>query len=380
MVKASHLYTSINIGNTQVSLLSILVIVLWCYIAEAEFLFIAKKLKPFAEEKMKIEPFPWCPSHLIDMDELYTELTFEKVESMLFGKESKSLGRYEEMFNCHKSEHKNRKVLIKADQGMGKTTLGKKITRDWATGVFKRFSVVFFVVLKLVKVGDPIEKTIIQQNPELEGLHITQQKLKALLNRFSDRILIILDGLDEHRLGQNEDILKIIKNQKLVDCRIAVSSRPHSVKEVEEHFSTIIRVKGFTENEASKFISKFFDGQRKVDQNKIDQILQFKPSDSRENFPIHKCPILLSFLCLLVKEDKMDLLDRNLAIGDLYFRMVKCLYTKFTLRKGIKFERTVFHQVLTSVGKLALHTLISENPLLSMEDIVGTAGKIVCRS
>ena len=138
------------------------------------------------------------------------------------------------------------------------------------------------------------------------------------MHGYSNRILIILDGLDEHRLGHNEDVLKIIKNQMLSACGILVSSRPHSVNELTEYFCTIIRVEGFTEKEASKFVSKFF-----VDQNKIAQILQFKPSHSREDFPVHKCPILLSFLCLLVKEDEVDLSDRNLAIGDLYYRMVK---------------------------------------------------------
>ena len=123
-------------------------------------------------------------------------------------------------FNCNKSEHKNRKILIKADPGMGKTTLGRKVARDWAKGVFKKCSLVFFVALKFVKPGDLIENIIMQQIPQLEGLKISQQKLKALLDRFSNRILIILDGLDEHRLGQNKDVIKIIKNQMLLDCRI----------------------------------------------------------------------------------------------------------------------------------------------------------------
>ena len=341
-------------------------------ITEEEFLAIAEKLKPFTKEKMKIEPFPWFPRHIIDMDKLYTKLTLEKIEMDLFGEQGKNLDRYEEMFNCHEFLTK---VLLKADPGMGKTTLGKKVTRDWATGVFKKFKIVFFVALKFVKPGDPIENVILQQNPELEGLGISKCKLKALLNRFSSKILIIFDGLDEHGLGQNEDVVKIIKNQKLLDCGIVVSSRPHSVKEIEQDFPTVIRVEGFTKTEASKFVSKFFTGQKKVDPDKIAQILRFKPSDSRENFPVHKCPILLSFLCLLVEEDEIDLLDRNLAIGDLYFRMVKCLYTKYTLRKGIKFEETLFQQVLISVGKLALQTLLSGNPLVPMEGIVGTAGE-----
>ena len=225
------------------------------------------------------------------------------------------------------------------------------------------------MALKLVKPGDPIEKVIMQQHPELDGIGVSQQKLKALLNRFSNRILIIFDGLDEHRLGQNKDVLKIIKNQKLLDCRILVSSRPHSAYEVEEHFPTIIRVEGFTKTEAAKFISNFF-----TDKKKIIQILQFKPSGSRENFPVHKCPILLSFLCLLVKEEEIDLLDKNLTIGDLYLRMVQCLYKKFINRKGVAFDQGEFVQVLKSVGQLALQTLKTNNPLLQRSEVERIVG------
>ena len=240
----------------------------YCYlcIAEEEFLSIAEKLKPFTEEKMKIEPFPWYEGYLINMDEMYTELTLEKVERQLLGEETWSLQTYEDMFNCNKSEHKNRKILIKADPGMGKTTLGRKMSWDWARGMFKNFPIVLLVALKFVQPGDPIETVIIEQHSELVGLGISQQKLKALLDRYDSRILIILDGLDEHRLGQNEDVIKIIKNQKLLDCRIVVSSQPHSVKEVEKHFPTIIRVEGFTETQAKKFVSNFFTDRKKISQ------------------------------------------------------------------------------------------------------------------
>ena len=317
-----------------------------------------------------MEPFPWFEGYLINMDELYTELTLEKVEMKLLVEEREKLNRYREMFHCNQSNPNNRKILMKADPGMGKTTLGKKMASDWATGVFKDFSIIFFVSLKLVNPNDLIENAIILQNPELEGLGVSQQKLKALLNRFSDRILIILDGLDEHGLGQNGDVLKMIKNQKLLGCPILISSRPHSTWQIEKYFPTIVKVEGFTEQEAKKFVSNFF-----ADENKIEQIMRFKPSDSREDFPVHKCPILLSILCFLVNKKEVDLSDTNITIGDLYFKMVKCLYKKYAIKKGIPYQESDLIEVMRSVGQLALRTLLSNNPLLQRSEVLKIAGE-----
>ena len=345
---------------------------------------------------MKIEPFPWFEGYLINMDELYTELTLEKVERKLLGEERKKLRGYQEMFiertlvlvmkllgekrrrlegyqemfHCNQSNPNDRKVLMKADPGMGKTTLGKKMTWDWAKGVFKDFSIIFFVSLKLVNPNDLIENAIILQNPELEGLGVSQQKLKALLYGFSSRILIILDGLDEHDLRHNGDILKLIRNQKLLGCPILISSRPHSTWQIEEYFPTIVRVEGFTEGEARKFVSNFF-----TDEEKIKQIMRFRPSDSREDFPVHKCPILLSILCFLLNRKEVS--DTNITIGDLYFKMVKCLYKKYAIKKGIPYQESELIEVMRSVGQLALCTLLSNKPMLQRSEVLKIAGDFV---
>ena len=79
-----------------------------------------------------------------------------------------------------------------------------------------------------------------------------------------------------------------------------------------------MRVEGFTEEQARIFVSNFV-----TTESKIEQIMRFRPSDSREDFPVHKCPILLSMLCFLVNKKEVDLSDRNITIGDLYLKMVK---------------------------------------------------------
>ena len=366
-------------------------------IVETEFLLIAEKLKPHVKRRMKIEPFPWLRDYYIDMNKLYTELTLERIKNTILGVEGQRIENYEQIFHCDSDSESDweteeeysadessvcleiependtlngKKILLKGDPGMGKTTLGKKIGFDWSRGKFKLYSMVFFVFLKLVKPGECIEDVILKQNSELEGLGVSPAKLRKILDRFSDRCLLILDGLDEHGLGLNVDVLKIIRNEKMLDCGIVVSSRPHSTREVETYFQTVIRVDGFNRQEAERFVSNFFR-----DKQKIEKIMKFTPSDSIEEIPIQKCPILLSFFCFLVAEQEIDLQDTAISIGDIYTRLVKCLYKKFTIRKDIKFKLDDFLQVLKSVAKLALATLKSNNPLLEKSEVLSVVGK-----
>ena len=180
---------------------------------------------------------------------------------------------------------------------------------------------------------------------------------------------MILDGLDEHGLGQNGDVLKIIRNQKMLNCGIIVSSRPHSTKAIELHFPAVVQVEGFDRNQAERFTSNFFK-----DENQIRKVMEFAPSGSGKDFPIQQTPILLSFFCFLVAEQEIDLSDRTISLGDIYTLLVKCLYKKFTNKKNIPFKVAEFNKVMKSVGKLAFKTLTSNNPLLRRTEVLEMIG------
>ena len=351
---------------------------------------------------MKIEVAPWIRDYVVDMNELYTELALDKIHNKAVGQNTKELNHYTELFDKFKSNEnvdntdcseqessavkrpkreyhissskqtKSDKILMKADPGMGKTTQCKKITFDWAMRLFTHFHIVLLVFLKLVNPGEAIENIIIKQNPYMKGLKITEQKLGSILDTLGSNCLLILDGLDEHALGTNNDVFSIIRGEKYLGCNIIVISRPHSSGEVERYFPTVVRVEGFTKIKATQFASKILTDEK--DKSKIDDVLNFSPADFREDIPIHKCPILLSFICLLVKEDQIDLSDKSVDIGEIYFRMVRCLYKKFTIRKDREFEVSSFIQVLRLVGKLALQTLLSDDPLLRRSSVIKEVG------
>ena len=231
----------------------------------------------------------------------------------------------------------------------------------------------FFVYLKFVKPEDVIENIIIKQNPFITGLHITERKIEVILTKFGSRCLLILDGLDEHLLGSNKDVVKIIIGEKYLDCNIILTSRPHSTRAIEKYFSNIAKVEGFTKNKAEQFASKIL-----TDRKKITTVLNFKPIDESnfesEEVPIYKCPILLSFMCLLARENDIDLANKNMHIGEIYTRMVRCLYKKYLIRKDLNFDADQFQTAVASIGKLALKTLLSGNPLLQRSDVIKKVG------
>ena len=360
----------------------------------------------------------------MDMEELYTELTLEKIDNILFGEERKELENYKELFTRHNpgmleylyiryyipenirhnipSLRPNTKILFKGNPGMGKTSLVKKIAYDWAKGDFDEISIVFFVFLNVVQPCDLIENIIMLQNPMLEGFHVTKVKLANILGRFGTECLLILDGLDECATGQNSEVHKIITGAKFLNCNVILTSRPHSTREFERYFDTIVSVEGFTQSEARKFASRIVH-----DEGKVEQILYFNPvgetsarlalpktsmfalptemrkfgllteEDERSDRPVHNVPILLSFLCLLVREENIDLSDKTISMGEIYFRMVQCLYKKFTIRKGIEFEISSLVTILMSIGKLALETLLSGYPLLKLSKVIEQVGEDV---
>ena len=316
---------------------------------------------------MKVEVAPWIRDYVVDMDELYTELTLQSLVNKSSGLIECKLDSYNELFVTETTENVKR-VLLKSDPGIGKSTLCKKIAYDWAKSIFNTFTVVFLIVLKFVKPGDTVENSLMKQYPNLK---IDVRKLRSLLEEFGGECLLILDGLDEHALGRNHDVLRIIQKQKYPNCNVLLTSRPHSVREIEKYFEVIVRVDGFTRQEAKKFVTKIVREEKKV-----ECILQFRPVDLEYDTPLYSKPILLSFLCLLVREgeDKIDLLKDSVHVGEIYTRMVRCLYKKFTIRADCDYREVEFVEVVTKVGKIAFQTLLSGNPLLKKGDVLREVG------
>ena len=355
-------------------ILTMLFFMLLCL--EGDLMDLAENLKPVMKERMKIDIAPWKKIYTdVDMDKIYTELQIEKQEDVLT--DNKIIKDYHELFAQEQKQddtkgtkskvNHGKKILGKGDPGMEKTTWGKKVGWDWATGIFTAYSIIFFVFLKLVRPGVAIENVIIDQTPKLEGLGIKPERLKCILEKFGHRCLLILDGLDEHALGKNEDVLKIIEGRKFLNCNIIVTSRPHSTEDMQQHFPTVVRIQGFTEYRAREFAFRLLG-----DTHKVETVMNFQPS--RYEY-IYNCPIILLIFCVLVRENQIDLKSKAFQTGELYFRLTRFLYQKYTLGKKVDFDFKNFVEVLKKLGKLAWETLKSGDLFFQRSKIIQELGE-----
>ena len=362
------------------------------FFSEEEFARFAEEMKPYIEDGMKIEIAPWAKGYSVNIKDIYTDLTLEKIDNHPTGPKRHRIERYTDIFEdsilsgmgdgneCGQSvaqisvqKKRSKKILLKGDPGMGKSSFLKKVAWDWARGTFVTFTIVFFVFLKLVKPGDAIENVIIDQNPWLEGMGLTTKKIEMILKTHGSRCLIILDGLDEHALGKNQDILKIIRGQKMLNCHILLSSRPHSTKDIEHFFSVIVKVDGFTENQADKFASNVLKSQA-VKPFVLSYVGHFGFIDFEGRIPFSKCPLLLMALCLLINENEI-VSGGEVDTGEIVFRLIRCLYRKYTMNKGNVFNNESFLEMLRKVGCVAWKTMLDGNPLLERSTIMREVGE-----
>lgn len=317
---------------------------------------------------------PWAKTHTVAMEDLYSNPELETGENTPTGVTTHRIEDYKELFNSPATDGKAKRILVKGDPGIGKTTFVKKVAWDWAKRILTAVSVVFFISMKLVRPGDTIENMIIQQTPVLEGCHVTESRLRNILEKFGFRCLIIFDGYDECKDSSgnygNEDVVRLLRGQKFLRCNVLLTSRPHITADIEHYFCPIVTAKGFGEESAERFASKIL-----VQNSKLRQVLDFECFQS-EGFRYGdcKCPVLLLFVCILVNHNAIDLSRKDITMGEIYTRLVRCLYRKFVNRRGLNITSGGFVGVLKDVGKVAWNTLISDNLLVQRSEIIRDAG------
>ena len=299
---------------------------------------------------------PWAKDYPVDLNNTRINMEISK----LYGQHSyQGTSNYTELFDdisdygirAHSVYPYRRKILVKGGLGTGKSVFAKKIIHDWANGTFRMYTVVSFIDMRSVEIGDPMGTVLVQQG----GL--SQEEVKHIFDKSTANSLLVMDGLD---LSKNvKNILKFVKDLRA--NVLVTTSGVTDTGSLESYFDTVCSVKGFLGSEACRFL-------KSVEKTtKPDVLLNAKVSlPNIIDTPLETNPLLLIFMHILQENKILEQKSgsestsaNTITLCEIYFQLVKFLSRSL--------ESDKFLTVLKQIGKLALGTLQNGTVLKSSD-------------
>jgi len=156
------------------------------------------------------------------------------------------------------NKEKSYRVLVDGAPGVGKSTLCRKISKDWGCeGFLSEYKLVVLLHLRERRIAKAmgIEDFFYHDDPELQAEVVRQVKKTS-----GAGVLLIFDGFDELSEEERMDrslFLDVIKGEVLSQCSVLVTSRPYASESLQcLHSVCHVEVLGFTTWEIYESIAR----------------------------------------------------------------------------------------------------------------------------
>ena len=257
---------------------------------------------------------------------------------------------------------------------MRKSMAMKHLAISWADGTsedLKKFQLVFHISLKHVKDNSPMENIIIAQHSGLKANKVNSDEVKSILEGDTNKILLLIDGHDECKIGCNSDVDAALRKEHLWNCWMILTSREtEQIKEIREYMDAEAEILGFDESKVEEYISKFLENADKTEmllsqahQNNL--CLYNKDYGYFFGFSLMKIPILLHMICMLFA--------CNLALPSSQTGMLQAIVDRCIDREAIraKGQKAIDKSIdaLFKLGKLAWQGLSQLGKKLIFEKV-----------
>eukprot|EP00057_Strongylocentrotus_purpuratus_P025882 XP_011680356.1 PREDICTED: NACHT, LRR and PYD domains-containing protein 9-like [Strongylocentrotus purpuratus] len=256
---------------------------------EAQVLQCGEDLKTFYSEDMcKIKPDPLDFNIILEFQQIYTKLTLLRNE--MGTRRTKKPLNYADLLTTKINGVLPKRLLVEGEGGAGKTTFCSKIAWDWVNGSpeFEHFSWVLVIPLREVAKGQTIGD--IMKNYLSDNNAVSPKQIDNYILSQPTKVLIVLDGLDEYdgdlSAKESSDISQIIRLEKFKQCIVLVTTRPWRADQIKSNeglsrLYAFIAVEGFSAENVSKYISKYFSNDEKAGSELIRFI---EVNDMEKNF------------------------------------------------------------------------------------------------
>ena len=263
------------------------------------------------------------------LDEVYTRL---KIVSG--PKRSPSAGSEIDLGDIFGCKGENSMALVEGSPGIGKSTFCLKLAYDWTNesmpSTFPLFELV--LLLKCRDVNGDIKEAIFEQLLP-EDLEVkTKKRLQDFITdvHSQERILVILDGLDETPEKSVHHVDKLLERKILPVGYVLATTRQEKGIEARKKFAfdICLEIKGFTEADSCEYIRKHF----KNDPYKGESLIK----ETRENTflrALQNNPLNLLLLCVVYEDHKGKLPSSR---TNLYQIIVRCLLRRYCERHSVE--------------------------------------------
>ena len=259
-------------------------------------------------------------------------------------------------------------ILIEGSPGIGKTTFCLKLAYDWANqssvASFPEFELV--LLLKCRDIDGDLTEAITEQllpNDISKGIRKTFFRfLNDIHNQ--ERILIVLDGLDELPEKSRPQVDLFLRRRILSFCYVLTTTRQEKGIEARKQFAfdIVLKIEGFTEGDSFEYIRRHFKnvgpGQSSKGEKLIEEIKENELLRDLQKNPLH-----LLLLCVVYQDHEGKLPSSR---TNLYQVIVVSLLRRYCARHNVKASKEdmdlekQFKRDIRCLGKLAWNCLLND--------------------
>ena len=285
-----------------------------------------------------------------------------------------------EMYDIFKDLKKGEDVmtLVEGSPGIGKTTFCLKLAYDWAretvptNSSFPKLEFVLFLKCRDIDkdIMEAIKAQLFPEDMKEETWTKFSEFIKDIHNQ--EKILIILDGLDELPEKSQHFVDKLLRRRILPFCYVLVTCRQEKGIDVRKNFEfdLLLEIKGFTEDDAYCYIKKHFQNVGPKHSSKGETLAKEVKENTLLN-ALRNNPLNLLLLCVIYED-----YDGKLPTSrtELYQVIVQCLLRRYCVKHSLAVpeDNTLekrFGEDILALGELAWTCLLNDRQSFREEEL-----------